>query len=115
VDLAARILHYATRLLFPLGFVPILFPYVPTVFMVLATLAAVVYMGQRRSAGLPLTQSRAFHVMRLSGIAGLLNVFMYFGLLLHSQMCVLGPLSNQLEPVREYYRGQAQTQPGSKP
>ncbi|MBL8021219.1 MAG: hypothetical protein JNM27_16235 [Leptospirales bacterium] len=110
MDLAGRILHWTSRFFFPLSLLPLLFPYVPVLLFVLAGAAIVVYLGERKTGGLPLTQSRSFHVMRLCAIGGILNATLYFGLLLHSQACILRPLSNQLEPVREYYRGQGQTE-----
>lgn len=108
VDLTAHVLHWITRLAFPLCFLPLLFPYVPVFFIVLAAIAVFVYLGERKTRGLPLTQSRSFHVMRLAGIGSALNVVLFFGLFFHSQACILRPLSQQLEPVREYYRSQSQ-------
>lgn len=108
MDLTAHILHWFTRLAFPLCFLPILFPYVPVFFFALAAVAVFVYIGERKTRGLPLTQSRSFHVMRLAGIASVLNSVLFFGLFFHSQACILRPLSQQLDPVREYYRSQSQ-------
>ncbi|HMW62161.1 MAG TPA: hypothetical protein PKA91_21050 [Leptospiraceae bacterium] len=108
MDLTAHVLHWVTRIVFPLCFLPFLFPYVPVLFFILAALAIFVYLGERKTRGLPLTQSRSFHVMRLVGVGSVLNAVLYFGFTFHSEVFILKPLSQQLDPVREYYRSQSQ-------
>lgn len=108
MDLAAHILHWIARALFPLSFIPLLFPYVPILFFVLGAAAVFVYLGERKTRGLPLTQSRTFHVVRLAAIASVMNAVLNFGFLAHSEGCIIRPLSQQLDPVREYYRSQSQ-------
>lgn len=114
MDLAGRILHWLSRILFPIAFIPLLFPYTTVLFILLVFAAVIVYLGERRSGGLPLTQSRSFHVMRLSSFAVLLNAALFFGLFAYSQTCILRPLSQQLDPLRDYYRQQGQTQSETK-
>ncbi len=115
VDLAGRILHWFSRIVFPACFLPFLFPYTVIAFIGMAFAGVIVYLGERRTAGLPLTQSRSFHVMRLCGIAAAVNASLFFGLFFYSQTCILRPMSQELEPLRDYYRRQGQFTPETKP